>query len=417
MAIGYACKTMNVPCTDIRNCTLKYATEDKMLEIIKHNIASLSHIIDYNIANNIRLFRISSDLIPFGSSKVNLIPWWELFHEDLKIIGAKIKKSHMRVSMHPGQYTVLNSDKTDVVERAIDDLIYHTRVLDSLDLDSSHKIVLHIGGAYQDKKTSLRRFTTNYKLLDDSIKRRLVIENDDKIYNIHEVLETGTQCNIPVIFDNLHNKINPSEENLDEFDWIKLCKSTWREKDGKQKIHYSEQARNKKTGSHSDFIHIDPFLDFYNHLSDDIDIMLEVKDKNMSCLKCIHCTTKDLSRSSLEKEWDKYKYTVLERTPSLFHKISGLLQDENDLSPITFYRLIENSLDSEGSEQSYIEAAFYVWEELIEYVSEKEYNLFYLTLNKFKKGEVGLIGVKNYLRKIAGKYNQRDLINSYYFTL
>jgi len=110
--------------------------------------------------------------------------------------------------MHPGQYTVLNSPNEEVGARTIDDLNYHTRVLDSLGVGVEHKIVLHIGGIYNDKKQAIKRFITNYHHLDDSVKGRLVLENDDKSYNVNDVLEIGTILNAPVIFDNLHNEIN-----------------------------------------------------------------------------------------------------------------------------------------------------------------------------------------------------------------
>lgn len=419
MAIGYACKTIGVTDTDMRYCMLKDATEPKLMELIKHNISCLDRMIDYNIANNIRLFRISSDLIPFGSSSINSIRWWEHFCDELKLIGQKIKDSNMRVSMHPGQYTVLNSDKNDVVDKAIDDLKYHTRVLDSLLLDSGHKIILHIGGAYADKKLSAIRFMKNYEYLDESIKRRLVIENDDRIYNIREVLEIGTRCSIPVIFDNLHNELNPSDEEKDELTWIKECKNTWRKQDGNQKIHYSQQAKNKKPGSHSNFIGIDSFLDFYGRVGrDDLDIMLEVKDKNMSCVKCINCTADSLSFDILEKDWNRYKYTILERDPSMYHKISKSFSQKNDnVFAVTFYKLLEQVLQREGDIASNTKAVLNVWEDISDEVTENEMKTFHRNLEKYQHQQLGLHVIKNQLKRLADKYKIDHLTGSYYFVL
>ncbi|MDF2617079.1 MAG: uvsE [Sedimentibacter sp.] len=226
MSIGYACLTVGVNNTGFKSCTMKNAASEKLLELIEYNLASLENIIDYNIENNILLFRISSDIIPFGSSTVNNIPWWDIFAERFQIIGEKIRKSKMRVSMHPGQYTVLNSPKEDVVERAVEDLIYHNRFLDCLNAGRDSKIILHIGGVYGDKKSAVMRFMDNYKLLDDRIKSRLVIENDDKSFNIKDVLDTGIKLNIPVVYDNLHNATNPYDNSSDDF-WIRECSKTW----------------------------------------------------------------------------------------------------------------------------------------------------------------------------------------------
>lgn len=292
MSIGYACLTVGVPNTSMKSCRIKNASEEKLLELIAHNLNSLENILDYNIKNDIKLFRISSDLIPFGSSPANSLEWWEIFAHKFLDISKKIKDSGMRVSMHPGQYTVLNSPNEDVVERAIEDLNYHTKVLDTLSLGPENKIILHIGGVYNDKNQAIERFIKNYDQLEDKVKQRLVLENDDKSYTINEVLQIGTQLGASVVFDNLHHKINHCKNQESDQYWINLCRNTWKEKDGRQKIHYSQQNPLKNPGSHSETIKIDEFMDFYKRVNGkEIDIMLEVKDKNLSALKCINCTS------------------------------------------------------------------------------------------------------------------------------
>jgi UV DNA damage endonuclease len=194
--------------------------------------------------------------------------------------------------MHPGQYTVLNSPNDEVVDRAILDLEYHTKVLDCLRTGSNHKIILHIGGGYNDKQQAMRRFIENYQRLSVGVKQRLVIENDDKLYNIEEVLAIGRKLSIPVVFDNLHHETLGSLTLKSEVEWIEECKTTWSLRDGLQKIHYSQQDMDKKPGAHSASIEPTAFMRFYKALGrEDIDIMLEVKDKNLSAIKCIKCIT------------------------------------------------------------------------------------------------------------------------------
>jgi len=288
LKIGYACKTIGVPNTGTKGCLMKNASEERLLEIIDHNLNSLENTLDYAYKNEIGMFRICSELIPFGSSPVNRIHWWDVYKERFKQIGNKIKHYGIRVSMHPGQYTVLNSENIEVAARAADDLCYHARVLDSLMLGPEHKIVLHIGGLYNNRKRSMERFITNYKLLDDSVRSRLVIENDDNCYCIEDVLSIAGKINIPVVYDYLHDIINPGLNKKSHVEWILACKKTWTEPDGVQKIHYSQQAHGKSAGSHSETIDIDQFLSFYNSIKElEADIMLEVKDKNLSAVKCI----------------------------------------------------------------------------------------------------------------------------------
>ena len=416
MSIGYACLTIGVQNTNLKSSIAKNINEEKLLDLISFNLISLENIIDYNIKNDIKLFRISSDLIPFGSSPINTIQWENIFLSEFNKIGEKIRKSGMRVSMHPGQYTVLNSPNIEVVDRAIEDLNYHTKVLDALGVGSEHKIVLHIGGVYGDKNEAMERFINNYSLLDDNVKERLVIENDDKSYNVNEVLEIGKRLNIPVIFDNLHNEINQYDKEKDDKYWINKCKETWKEKDGYQKIHYSQQNPLKKLGSHSNTIRINEFIRFYESLDrEDIDIMLEVKDKNLSAVKCINAVSKDNKIKRLEDEWAKYKYTVLENSPSNYLEIRKLLKDKEKYPSIRFYNLIEEALETEITSGNSLNALMHVWGYFKNKADEKEKKSFLKSVEDFKQEKISISTIKNKLWKMAVKYNEVYLLNSYYF--
>lgn len=416
MKIGYACKLVNVPNTNFKTCIQKNATEENLLSIIQYNIASLDHILEYNRKNNIHMFRIGSDFIPFGSSPVNLLKWWDIYANELKALGEKAQKYQIRLSMHPGQYTVLNSPTPDVVNRCIKDLEYHTKVLDSLGLSAENKMILHVGGAYGDKASAIERFQRNYLLLSDAIKNRLIIENDDKIYTIEEVLNISENCNIPVVFDNLHHSINHPETYKSEIDWIFRCSKTWQKKDGDQKIHYSQQAQNKRIGSHSPFISIEDFMGFYQKLSGkNIDIMLEVKDKNLSCLKCVNCTTPSLHVKKLEEEWSKYKYSILEKDPNAYEEIRTLLKNKINPESIVFYEIIEKALLLEENTGNLVNGFLHVWGYFKKIATYKEKESFFFILQEFENGKIESSKVKSNLKKLAKKYSENYLLNSYYF--
>lgn len=416
MCIGYACLTVGVLDTNLRSCNSKNASEEKLLEIITYNLKSLKNTINFNINNQIKLFRISSDLIPFGSSDVNSIPWWDIFANEFKEIGEKIKSSGIRVSMHPGQYTVLNSDDEEVVKKATRDLNYHSKVLDSLMVPKSNKIIIHIGGVYQDKEQSVKRFIANYKMLSDSVKSRLVIENDDKSYNISEVLEIGKKLNMPVVFDNLHNKVNPSPIEKSEVCWIEECRKTWKDDDGKQKIHYSQQDRLKRPGGHSETIQIDEFINFFNSLeNNDIDIMLEVKDKNLSAIKCINSVYRNQNIKELEVEWNRYKYKILENSKTDYLAIEDLLKNKDVCDAKSFYQIIEVALKKEGSLEEFLNAAVEVCNSIINKVSEREAEKFNQNIKSFKQGVIAKSKIKNNLWRLAVQYNETELMSSLYF--
>lgn len=414
MSIGYACLAIAVPGSGMKSCRISNATEQNILALIEHNLCSLENLIDYNAQNGIKLFRISSDLIPFGSSLAMEIPWQDIYSKKLERIGSKIREANMRVSMHPGQYTVLNSTDKSVVERAIQDLNYHTSVFDSLGLGPEHKLVLHLGGAYGDKSQAKDRFILHYGELENTVRSRLILENDDKLFNIGDVLETSYNIGIPVVFDNLHNKVNPIDKNISDHEWIGLCSNTWKEIDGPQKIHYSQQSTGKKSGAHSGSIDIDTFLDFYNGLPEtEIDIMLEVKDKNLSALKCINCVS-DRGIRMLEDEWARYKYFVLERSQEIYNRIRVLLRDKSEYKALDMYRIIETACDLPVKAGSAINAAQHVWGYFKGKATENEKRRFERLLARLNPDDGSIKSIKNTLLQLAIKHKQYYLLEGYY---
>lgn len=414
MSIGYACLAVAVPGSELKNCILKNATKDHLLSLISYNLNALEKLIDYNVQNGILLFRISSDLIPFGSSVAADLKWQILYKKKLSTIGNKIKNAHMRVSMHPGQYTVLNSPDNLVAERAIKDLNYHSDVLDCLGLGSEHKIILHLGGAYGDKIQAKNRFISRYRELKSNVRKRLVLENDDVSFNIIDVLETSSIIGIPVVYDNLHNSVNPADTSLSDFDWIQKCTITWNIYDGSQKVHYSQQNSFKKPGAHSGTILVDEFLDYYRQLEgSNIDIMLEVKDKNISALKCINCVS-NRGINMLEIEWARYKYYVLEHSQEIYNNIRQILRDKDSYPALEMYRMIEAASDVPVSTGNAINAALHVWGYFKDKATEVEKRKFERILSRFSAGEALLKSVKNNLLMLSKKYNENYLLNGYY---
>lgn len=418
MRIGYACLTVGVNNANLKSCILKNANGTRLMEITEHNLNSLENIINYNIQNNIRLFRISSNLIPFASIPEQSFSWHDHYAARLKLLGEKAKENGLRLSMHPGQYTVLNSPNKEIVERAIADLHFHSDLLDSMGLGSDSKIVLHIGGIYQDKKQAAKRFILHFNYLADSIKRRIVLENDDKSYNVNDVLEIATQLNLPVVFDNLHHLVNPALPEASDIYWIEECQKTWKEQDGCQKIHYSQQEPLKRPGSHSSTIRIKQFLDFYEQIKlKNLDIMLEVKDKNLSAVKCINCTSENQSIKILENEWSKYKYFVLEKAPDNYSRIRKMLNNKKGYPAVDFYEMLEDALQRETQADSSLNAMQHVWGYFKDLAAEKEKSKFFDLVEKYQQGELPLSTVKNFLWKMAIKYQEHYLLNSYYFSL
>ena len=412
MKIGYACLPLTTNAKTNRRLTIKKFSEKIFLEVLEENLIDLRRILENNELYNIKLFRISSDIVPLGSHSINEIPWHKHFQKELNEIGEYIKKCGMRVSMHPGQYTVLNAEKEEIVGNAIKDLEYHSLLLDSLGVDSSNKIILHIGGGYGDKNVAISRFIENFKRLSISVKSRLVIENDDKIFNIEDVLFVSNEINIPVIFDNLHHECNHVVEMPIKEIMNKVSK-TWKSKDGDIKVHYSQQNSIKQVGAHSSSIVVKDFIEYYNEVKEfNLDIMLEVKDKDISAIKCnivVDNMGKKFKKTIIEKQWAKYKYVLMERNYKYYKTCSKLVKENCSIEE--FYEYTDEIISCDVESGSFINTAEHVWGYVKNDVNEKEKKHFEkLLLDMTRKDKVKL-----YLKKLSEKYNAEYIINSYYF--
>jgi UV DNA damage endonuclease len=283
---GYACVNLSLGLEGrtSRTCRLQNATPLHLKELALANLAGLHKVLNWNLLHDIMVFRISSGIIPLASHLKARWPWRQELGRQISTLGDFAKEHSIRLSMHPGQYTVLNSPRTDVAAAAAAELSYHADFLDAMGLAMEHKIILHIGGVYGDRQMSLRRFSENFRSLPENVKNRLVIENDEHNYKVEDVLDLCDSLSIPMVFDYLHYRAGsrrPLKQGLID----QVC-GTWSQSDGPPEMHYSTQRRGSKIGAHADMINPRDFKRFLKIVPKcDIDVVLEAKGKDMALLK------------------------------------------------------------------------------------------------------------------------------------
>lgn len=282
--IGFPCVMASKPLTTNRTIKLKNIKNNELLmSIIEKNINDLEKILEWmNRYKKIRLFRIGSSIIPFASHEKFNLDWKKIFGNRLKTIGKKYLKYGFIFSMHPGQYTVINSPNKKIVERSIKEIEYSSEVLECLGCDNYHKVIIHIGGVYNDKRNSIKRFMNNLKKISQKTLSRLAIENDEKNYSFEDIINISEQTGISPIFDFHHYKINPSK-NIEYL--LERSKKIWRKE---PEIHLSSQKRNGIIGAHSNLIYKKDFIDLINLINYDFNLMIEAKKKEIAVLKLIN---------------------------------------------------------------------------------------------------------------------------------
>lgn len=291
--LGYACINLSLGknVSSNRGMTKKtflskgrsYASELAVL-----NTSDLIKVMEWNRDNGINFYRVSSDIIPWMSEfLLDSLPDWQIIQENFMRFGDIARQNNIRVEFHPSHFTILSSQKPDVVSKAIDDLEKHSQMLDAMGYKPGfdNDINIHIGASYGDKSAATKTWCQNYSLLSESVKNRLVVENDDKesMYSVRDLydmvyLNVGT----PITFDHFHHihctgdLTAPEAANLAAKTWP-LCVSPVQ--------HYSSSRREKedpkaKAQAHADWVYerIDPYVE-------GAWVMVESKMKDLSLIK------------------------------------------------------------------------------------------------------------------------------------
>ncbi|GAB7352813.1 hypothetical protein MBLNU459_g3428t1 [Dothideomycetes sp. NU459] len=258
-------------------------------EIGLANARDIVKMIRWNDRYNIKFLRLSSEMFPFASHEEYGYTLKSFAAETLAEAGKVIAELGHRVTTHPGQFTQLGSPRKSVIDNAIRDLNYHDELLSLLklpeQLNKDAVMILHLGGVFGDRLATLDRFRENYAKLSQSVKNRVVLENDDVSWSVHDLLPLCEELNIPMVLDFHHHNIIFDSEQLREgtADIVNLfprIKATWERKGITQKMHYSEPTPAAITGrqrrKHNPRVATLPPCD------PEMDLMIEAKDKEQA---------------------------------------------------------------------------------------------------------------------------------------
>ncbi|NBO22919.1 UV DNA damage repair endonuclease UvsE [bacterium] len=251
-------------------------------ELVILNLEDTLKILDWNIRNNIFVYRLSSDSFPWMTEyEFHQLPNFKKIERLLIQIGNKVKLNNIRLSFHPGPYSVLASDNQEVVRKSIIDLERHTQIMDLMQLDRStfYPINTHINTTKPTCEIAAKRFCDNFNLLSDSLKSRLTVENDDSPnqYSVKMLYDLiHKEISIPIVFDQHHFNYGPQDQTMEEA--LKLALSTWKTR-ALTHMSSSRKIEDEKSVStaHADYI--------YEKIEDfglDFDVEIEAKSKDLA---------------------------------------------------------------------------------------------------------------------------------------
>jgi len=273
---------------------------------LRVSIERLHAIFDYLDRNDLRMYRMASGLVPYATH-----PDLPQFHdqvaecdEELAGFGARARELGIRLTTHPSQYIVLNSENPTTQTAAARDVELQAALLDAMGMDDESVCILHIGGMAGDRDAAIERFERGFELLSDAARARLVVENDDRTFSLQDALDVHRRTGVRVVWDILHHHcLDPA--GIPDREALEAALATWPDDGGRPKIHYSTpktamEERKRKVGrrverswvlpqlrAHADMIDPIAFEHFVTETAAglDFDVMLEAKGKDLALLR------------------------------------------------------------------------------------------------------------------------------------
>jgi UV DNA damage endonuclease len=275
--LGYPAQNLTIPASTNRTLRLVNLDDaEKVRALVFENLLGLETILRWNAEHGVNLFRIGQSLIPFASHPAFPYDWEAEHGDDLRGIGELARSLGIRLSMHPGQFIQPGSLRPEVSERSLAELRYVARVFDLIGSFDS-VIVLHMGGAYEDRAASTVRFVEAMRS-KTGILRYLTLENDERVWPVVEIVQTARSLGVPAIADAFHHGLNPGGLTLREA--LDLSLPTWKVRTARPKVHLSSQDSHKQAGAHAYSVDLGDWYALLDALGGrEADVMVEAKGK------------------------------------------------------------------------------------------------------------------------------------------
>lgn len=258
------------------------ARADHLAGICMHNADALYRSLAFCAEAGIGAFRINSQILPASTHPdvgydLDDLPQGKRIVARFKACGAFARSNRIRTTFHPDPFLVLSSPHAGVVARSVADLVYHARVARWVGADV---INIHGGGAYGDKPAALKRLADVVDRLDGAIRRRLTLENDDRVYTPADLLPLCRSLGMPFVYDVHHHRCLPDGNPIRTTTESALA--TWNRE---PLFHLSSPLHGWRTGRcgpHHDFIDPADFPVCWKTL--DITVDVEAKAKELAVL-------------------------------------------------------------------------------------------------------------------------------------
>jgi UV DNA damage endonuclease len=267
---------------------------------LRRSLELLGGVFGYLERIGVSMYRLPSQTIPYGTHPD--LPQFDYRRQideasdALAAMASEAARLGLRLSTHPGQYTVLNAPDLAIVDKAIADLEQDATLLDVLGQPADAAVVVHVGGAYGDPATALDRWERAWWRLSDRARARLALENDERLFGLEDVTALHRRTGVRVVLDVHHHRIHPASTGIPIREAIGAASATW-PAGTRPKVHLSSARTmldppvgRARTGpgavpplrAHADLVVPWDLISVLESASQPLDVMLEAKAKDIA---------------------------------------------------------------------------------------------------------------------------------------
>ena len=262
---------------------------------LRQSVEYLDAAFDYLDRIDVRVFRMSSSTVPYGTHPdlpdLDYRLQLDEAADAVAALGAKAQRLGLRLSTHPGQYTVVNSASAELTRKSLLDLEQDALLLHALGQGPEAVVVVHVGGVYGDAAAALERWARAYESLSERARARVAVEHDETSFSLADCLWLHARTGVRVVYDLHHDRCNPSDARLAD------ALATW-PGGVRPKVHLSSprtelrvvgRGKSAKTvppllDQHADFVTPWDLAELLGRAPVAVDVMLEAKAKDLALL-------------------------------------------------------------------------------------------------------------------------------------
>lgn len=250
----------------------------RLADLCRTNALALEAALEYCAGHGIGAFRVNSGILPLRTHpavgyRLHDLPDGPAIVEQFQRIRRLARQHQLRLTFHPDQFVVLSSPHRGVVDSSIEELEYQAEVSDWIGGDV---LTLHVGGAYGDKTAALATFRRSLDRLSDQVRRRLAVENDDKLFTPQDLLPLCRAESLPLVYDVHHHRCVPDGMTME--DATLACLETWNRE---PVFHISsplEGWRGRHPARHHDYISLRDFPALWERLQVTVEVEAKAKE-------------------------------------------------------------------------------------------------------------------------------------------